>query len=277
MSSPSVPPTNEPVTNAPSTNATEAPPKATEASTNVAEVPTPVATTANEPLASGPPAAGGTYPLSSFGYTPTYPTSSYQVGSAGSADQAATDEAASPSWPWSPRKWAAVIAAALLCGVLAGLAWVGWSSRTVADITVAPPKPAAAGPGARGPAADQAAALAVEAWLHGGGQLVIDNLATDYRRVAAAMTANDMTELNAACSALRSSAETAQAYPPIPDSEAQVHWSASLAQSARAGTDCLAGLSANSGVLITQGGHEAGASSRESALMNARIGTLRGN
>jgi hypothetical protein len=148
----------------------------------------------------------------------------------------------------------------------------------VAHITGQLPGPAAAGPSVvRGPAEDQAAAAAVEAWLRGGEQLVIDNLATDYRRVAAAMTANDMTELSAACSALRSSAETAQAYPPIPDSEAQVHWSASLAQSARSGTDCLAGLGANSGVLITQGGHEAGASSRESALMNARIGTLRGN
>jgi hypothetical protein len=235
----------------------------------------------NDPVGIEAPATGGTYPLSSFGYAPTYPTSSYPLGFSqppAAADSAEPAVADGWSWPWSARKWAGVIAAALLCGVVAGLVWVGWSSRTVADVTGQPPRPAAAGPSvAKGPAADQAAAVAVEAWLRGGGQLVIDNLATDYRRVAAAMTANDMTELSAACTALRSSAETAQAYPPIPDSEAQVHWSASLAQSARAGTDCLAGLSANSGMLITQGGHEAGSSSRESALMNARIGTLRGN
>jgi hypothetical protein len=113
--------------------------------------------------------------------------------------------------------------------------------------------------------------------LRGGGQLVIDNLAADYRRVAAATAANDLGGLEPACTALRGSAETAQAYPPIPDPEAQVHWSASLAQSARSGTDCLAGLSANHLELVIQAGHEAGASSRESALMNARIGALRGN
>lgn len=244
------------------------------------------------PPGSEPPADGGSYPLSSFGYTPTYPTSSYPVGSgrpAGSAtgvagsgasgDTAAASGGTSSSWPWSVRRWVGVIAAALLCGALVGLAWVAWSSRTVADITVQPSKPATRMQSAApGPSADAAAAsAAVEAWLRGGGQLVIDNLAADYHRVAAAMTANDMSELNAACTALRSTAETAQAYPQIPDPEAQVHWSASLAQSARSGTDCLAGLNANSGALITQGGHEAGASARESALMNARIGALRGN
>jgi hypothetical protein len=126
--------------------------------------------------------------------------------------------------------------------------------------------------------ADHAAAAAVDAWLRAGGQLVIDNLAADYHRVAAAVAANDIGDLGPACTALRTSAETAQAYPPIPDSEAQVHWSGSLAQSARSGTDCLAGLTAdNLLALIVQAGHEAGASSRESALMNARIGALRGN
>lgn len=241
--------------------------------------------TPSAPQGEEPQAAGGSYPLSSFGYTPTYPTSSYPTSThpvAPSAGAPVGSEVSSTggkrSWPWSARKWSVVIATALSCGVLAGLAWVGWSSHTVSDVTLQPSKSGvAAPPGTRDPAADHAAAAAVEAWLRGGGQLVIDNLAADYRRVAAAMTANDMSELSAACSALRTSAETAQAYPPIPDSEAQVHWSASLAQSARSGTDCLAGLSANSGALITQGGHEAGASARESALMNARIGTLRGN
>jgi hypothetical protein len=113
--------------------------------------------------------------------------------------------------------------------------------------------------------------------LRGGGRLVIDNPAADYRRVAAAMAANDLQAPGQACSAMRASTQTAQAYPQLPDAEAQVHWAASLAQSARSGTDCLAGVSVNSTALMTQGGHEAAASSRESALMNARIGTLRGN
>lgn len=73
----------------------------------------------------------------------------------------------------------------------------------------------------------------MQAWLRGGGQIVIDNLGSDYHKVAATLAARDYQGLLPACTALRTSAETAQAYPSIPDQEAQVHWSASLAQSAR--------------------------------------------
>lgn len=231
-------------------------------------MPSPPAAEGDKPSTTDP------HPPSGLGYSPPYTTLHYYLGpdqpavppSAESEEPPAADEAR--SWPKWTGKLVGVAAAVLLFGVLAVLSWAGWPSRSGPDLTVQPSAP--------GPPADHAAAVAVDAWLRGGGQLVIDHLAADYHRVAAATAVNDIGGLGPACTALRGSAETAQAYPPIPDPEAQVHWSASLAQSARSGTDCLAGLAADYGPLITQAGHEAGASSRESALMNARIGALRG-
>jgi hypothetical protein len=233
---------------------------------------------------SSPPAPQGNEhettspdPPTSFGYSQPYPAPRYPFGPEQDAAPSAAPERApatgkAPSWPTPAGKLVGVAAVVLLVVVLAVLSWTGWLSRIGPDLAIRPP---ASTP--QGSVADRAAAAAVDAWLRGGGQLVIDNLAADYRRVAAATAANDLGGLEPACTALRGSAETAQAYPPIPDPEAQVHWSASLAQSARSGTDCLAGLTANHLELVMQAGHEAGASSRESALMNARIGALRGN
>lgn len=242
------------------------------------------------------PAKGTSPAPSPFQYSITYPTSPYE-SETGKASTAAADEvcagddptptATGRAWFKPTIKLVALAAGGLLVGFLVVLGVNGWPTRSGPDITLGPTQPSAqaAPPGQVPPGqvppglspADQAAALAVEAWLRGGGQLVINNLSSDYQKVAAVTANNDVQGLVTVCTALRTSAETAQAYPPIPDQEAQVHWSASLAQSARSGTDCLAGVSANHLELVTQAGHEAGASSRESALMNARIATLRGN
>jgi hypothetical protein len=235
------------------------------------------------------PATGTSPAPSPFQYSITYPTSPYggetgtpatdKVG-AGKVDSAdPTPTATGRTWVKPTVKLVALGAGGLLVGFLVVLGVNGWPTRSAPDVTFRPNQPSAqaAPPGQAPPAqspADRAAAQAVDAWLRGGGQLVINNLSTDYQKVAAVTANNDVQGLVTVCTALRTSAETAQAYPPIPDQEAQVHWSATLAQSARSGTDCLAGVSANYLELVTQAGHEAGASSRESALMNARIATL---
>lgn len=210
----------------------------------------------------------------SFEYSITYPKSPYEIEMEKKAAAADAPPADQGQKSVSLLKLLGLAAGGVLIGFLIVLAVNNWPTRSGPDV-ISQPKPPAAAPTA--PQVDRTNAPAVEAWLRGGGQLVIDNLASDYHRVAASTAANDVQGLVPACAALRTSAETAQAYPPIPDPEAQVHWSASLAQSARAGTDCLAGVTANYLELVTQAGHEAGASSRESALMNARIETLRGN
>ncbi len=236
---------------------------------------------APEPEGNDPPR--GTQPdpsPSTFQYSVTYPASLYSPGPGQSTAPPEPDQppagtrGVGQGWRNPVVRLAALAVTGLLVGALVVLGVHGWPVRSSPDITIGPTRPA---PAAQAPGVDPAAAQAVEAWLRGGGQLVIDNLASDYRKVAATMAANDVQGLVPACGALRTSAETAQAYPPIPDSEAQVHWAASLAQSARAGTDCLAGIAADHLELIAQAGHEAGASSRESALMNARITTVRGN
>jgi hypothetical protein len=210
----------------------------------------------------------------SFEYSITYPKSPYEIEVEKKAAAADAPPADKGEKSVSLVKLLGLAAGGVLIGFLIVLGINAWPTRSSPDIKS---PAAAAAPTAQAPQLDRTNAPAVEAWLRGGGQLVIDNLASDYHRVAAATAANDVQGLVPACAALRTSAETAQAYPSIPDQEAQVHWSASLAQSARAGTDCLAGVTANYLELVTQAGHEAGASSRESALMNARIETLRGN
>lgn len=230
-----------------------------------------------------PPEPEGKTPPPSFQYSVTYPTSPYSPGQSAPLGQGV---APGPEEPPSAGEGAgrvrgkpairpaALAAIGLLVVLLVVLGVKAWPTRSAPDMTLRPTQPS---PAAQGPTVDPAVTEAVEAWLRGGGQLVIDNLAADYHKVAAVTAANDVPGLVPVCGALRTSAETAQAYPPIPDAEAQVHWAASLAQSARAGTDCLAGVTANYLELVTQAGHEAGASSRESALMIARLQVVRGN
>ena len=208
----------------------------------------------------------------SFQYAITYPTSPYAGESLKEPER---EDPPAPVKTVSLLKLLGLAAGGVLIGFLVVLCYHGWPTRSAPDVTLQPKPSASAAPSGPSPA-ELAAAQAVQAWLLGGGRLVIDNLSSDYHRVAATTAANDVQGLVPACSALRTSAESAQAYPPIPDPEAQVHWSESLAQSARAGTDCLAGVTADYLELVTQAGHEAGASSRESSLMNARIATLLG-
>lgn len=99
-------------------------------------------------------------------------------------------------------------------------------------------------------------------------------MSRDLARVAATAAAADITGLRAACASLQAHVEAAQAYASIPDTVAQSHWSAALAQAARAAADCIAFTRNLDPDLLTRSGHELKAYDTEIGKLSDRIESL---
>ena len=119
--------------------------------------------------------------------------------------------------------------------------------------------------------------VAVQGWSISGGQDRTSAVSRDLARVAATAAAADITGLRAACASLRAHVEAAQAYASIPDTVAQSHWSAALAQAARAAraaADCIAFTRNLDPDLLTRSGHELKAYDTEIGKLSDRIESL---
>jgi hypothetical protein len=92
--------------------------------------------------------------------------------------------------------------------------------------------------------------------------------------VAAAAAAADITGVRAACVSLQAHVEAAQAYADIPDTVAQSHWSAALAQAVRAAADCIAFTRNLDPDLLTRSGHELKAYDAEIEKLSERVDSL---
>jgi hypothetical protein len=103
---------------------------------------------------------------------------------------------------------------------------------------------------------------------------------TVIRNLGAAFTATtnrDNAAMQPACESLRGAVEAFQAYRPAPDPELETHLAAALAQLARGATDCVAGVTTNSGALISTATEEFKTASSELRQSAARVKTINGN
>jgi hypothetical protein len=88
-------------------------------------------------------------------------------------------------------------------------------------------KPSTPGPGS------------VAAWYGQGGTTLTRQIGTDLTAISAA--APDATRMAPACTQLGRDATAAGNYPPIPDTQAQQHWAAALADLTATATACTSG------------------------------------
>jgi hypothetical protein len=117
-------------------------------------------------------------------------------------------------------------------------------------------------------------AVAIVAWVKGGGQDRVDAMSSDFNNIATASAAADSPAVNAACVSLRSHVEKTQAYAPVPDTEVQSDWSTALAQAARSATDCIAGTDTLNASLISRSGQELRATTAAIVAMTTRLKTF---
>jgi hypothetical protein len=115
---------------------------------------------------------------------------------------------------------------------------------------------------------------AIHAWSTSGGQEQTSAVSRDLARIAATAAAADITGLRAACASLQTHVEAAQAYASIPDTVAQSHWSAALAQAALAAADCISFTQNLDPALLTRSGHELQAYDTEIDKLGARMDSL---
>lgn len=115
---------------------------------------------------------------------------------------------------------------------------------------------------------------AIHAWSISGGQDRTSAVSRDLARVAATAAAADIAGLRVACASLQTHVEAAQAYASIPDTVAQSHWSAALAQAARAAADCIAFTQNLDPDPLTRSGHELKAYDAEVGKLSNRVDLL---
>jgi hypothetical protein len=111
-------------------------------------------------------------------------------------------------------------------------------------------------------------------WTAGGGQAILQKITTDVDNAGAAASNQDMPAMAAACSALQTDTQTARAYKPIPDPEAQAHWSAALADFAQSARRCQLALNPVAPDLLRQAAADASAGVGELQLTAARVQQL---
>jgi hypothetical protein len=111
-------------------------------------------------------------------------------------------------------------------------------------------------------------------WTAGGGQTILQKITTDVDNAGAAASNQDIPAMAAACSALHTDTQTGRAYKPIPDPEAQTHWSAALADFTRSAGRCQVALNPLAPDLLRQAAGDASAGVRELQLAAARVQQL---
>jgi hypothetical protein len=125
---------------------------------------------------------------------------------------------------------------------------------------------------------DPKLALAVAEWVANGGETDLTTLATDFKDLSTAADSEDMASIGDSCTQLQSDIESAQAYDPIPDPQAQQAWASALAEYARGATDCIAGATASTPDvnLITKASAEITTGSKDLDLVTTRLNAIAG-
>lgn len=83
---------------------------------------------------------------------------------------------------------------------------------------------------------------AIRQWQDDGGLDRAKAVLNDLEATEAAGKARDLAGMGSACSWLHYDAESASAYTPIPDSEAQAHWAAALQHLRHASSNCVVAI-----------------------------------
>lgn len=125
------------------------------------------------------------------------------------------------------------------------------SPAASATTATAPPSPAASAtaPPTSAPTAD--AAGQVTSWYEQGGRAKITALTDSTRKTA--NSGNDPVMQSLGCLSVARDATAAQAYPPIPDAQAQASWSKALTQLQQGGYICSDGLQKKDTARASQG------------------------
>ena len=128
------------------------------------------------------------------------------------------------------------------------------SNQSSTAATSAPPSPAASAttataPPTSAPTAD--AAQQVTSWYEQGGRAKITALTDSTRKTA--NSGNDPVMQSLGCLSVARDATAAQAYPPIPDAQAQASWSKALTQLQQGGYICSDGLQKKDTARASQG------------------------
>lgn len=125
-----------------------------------------------------------------------------------------------------------------------------------------------------GPVATQDAASALHAWSAGGGLSRLSALSSDLSAITQAAGNQDTTSLRAACSAMQTDVQSAQAYASIPDATAQASWLSALSYLSQASNDCIVGAYQLNAGLIEKANSEIGTANDAIARTSARIDEL---
>jgi hypothetical protein len=217
------------------------------------------------------------YPQELYAYEPSWTQPHYpMIPTQRIAPPADLEAPALPSGDPGPGRtnWALVGVAVACCAVLAAVATLGWvrlSDRSAAS----PPPPTAQSP--QSPQSPQTPQQAMNAWSRNGAEALNNALRGDAAALDRASVSQDFPAAQTACESLQRDVEAFQTYGPSPDSEHKMLLAEALAQLARGATDCVAGLTANSGELTSKADAElhVGWSMFEQAT--ARAKTISGN
>jgi hypothetical protein len=114
----------------------------------------------------------------------------------------------------------------------------------------------------------------VEAWRDSGGLDRLGALSRDLSAVGNAQRAGDIEGVGMACLSLWSDAESAEAYMPIPDPEAQTHWAAALAHLAHASTACVMAVRSQDAAKFIRASHEMDAVPADVSQVITRLSAL---
>lgn len=145
--------------------------------------------------------------------------------------------------------------AAVLCGAI-GL------TAAIAGPAVAAPAPS--------PHDDKLAAAIME-WFTDGGDTRITALQGDFESIAKAADNTDIPGVKTGCATLVVDVDKAQHYDPLPDAEAQLHWSAALNMYAKGAADCVKGAENVDGGLLQKANEEITQGSAELSKATERV------
>jgi hypothetical protein len=120
-------------------------------------------------------------------------------------------------------------------------------------------------------AARNPGAATIARWWQDGGKDRAQAIRADFTAMGTAADNSDFRAVRAACAAAQRHIAAAQAYAPIPDSQAQQHWTAALAAYARGVSDCMAGVKALDAGAITRAGDEVAAGNADLAKVTGRL------
>lgn len=114
----------------------------------------------------------------------------------------------------------------------------------------------------------------VAAWYAGGGNTLVTKLSDDLTAISQDGQAADTLSMQAHCDTLVEDVGAAQNYPPIPDTQAQDHWSAALGHLSDGGGDCSLGARASDTALIGKSSGEVRQAGSEMRQATARVNTV---